>query len=78
MNNARRINLSKALNYLKQALEVLEDEKGEEENAFYSMPENLQSSEKGQLMEANIEYLDSAFSDVESAIENIELATNER
>ena len=51
MNKARRREIEKAIALMEQAREILEEVKDEEQNAFDNMPENLQSSERGETME---------------------------
>lgn len=51
MNKQRRGELTKAAELLQQALSIIADCKGEEEECFENLPEGLQGSEKGQAME---------------------------
>ena len=54
MNNRRRKQIQNALELINQAKNILEIVKEEEQDAFDSMPENLQYSEKGEKIEENI------------------------
>lgn len=54
MNKARRKEIERAIALMEQAREILEEVKDEEQNAFDNMPENLQSSERGETMEEYI------------------------
>ncbi len=73
MNKQRRGELTKAAELLQQALSIIADCKGEEEECFENLPEGLQGSEKGQAMEEHISNMDCAISEIESSIEAIEL-----
>lgn len=71
MNNARRKELSKVINMLNEAKDVLEDVLYEEQDVFDNMPENLKFSMKGQDMENAVARLEDALNDVEDAIDCI-------
>lgn len=71
MNNQRRKTLADISAALESLREQLGDVHSEEQDAFDNMPEGLQDSERGQKTQEAIEQLDSAFSDLESAIEAI-------
>lgn len=71
MNAKRRKELEKVIALIEEAKNQLEALKEEEQEAFDNMPEGLQYSEKGERMEEVISYLDDAFSELESSIENI-------
>lgn len=71
MNNQRRKTLADISAALESLREQLGDVHSEEQDAFDSMPEGLQDSERGQKAQEAIDQLDSAFSDLESAIEAI-------
>jgi hypothetical protein len=72
MNKQRRKQIEKATALMQEALEILETVKDEEQDAFDNMPEGLQGSEKGELMEEIIGYLEDTYSDLENAIGNLE------
>ena len=72
MNKARRKWLEKAIATLEDQKLELETICEEEQEAFDNMPESLQESEKGQAMYENIDTLESAFSDLEDIISNLQ------
>lgn len=74
MNKQRRKEIAKALDTLADALAILQQVKEDEETAFESLPESLQASEKGELMETAISNLDEGISVIEDAIESLTLA----
>ena len=45
MNKQRRKYLAEAVSKLEEAMSIVEDVRGEEEDAFYNLPESLQESE---------------------------------
>ena len=59
---------------IEQAKEALELIKDEEQEAFDNLPESFQYGEKGERMEEVISYMDDAFGELESAIDNINSA----
>lgn len=67
MNKTRRKRLAEALDLISQAKDILEEVKGEEQDAFDNLPENFQYGERGEQME---EYI----SDIEEAFDNLEEA----
>jgi hypothetical protein len=89
MNKIRRKELEKATSLLNDASVLLEEimgiieaAKDEEQECYDNLSEGLQASEKGQKYEENSILLDEAFSSVDqalsacnSAIENIETAS---
>lgn len=62
MNNKRRERLQAAVSHLEIANEIVEEVKNEEQDCLDNMPENLQSSERYEIMENAIDYLDDAIS----------------
>lgn len=65
MNTKRRIELTKAINLLKQARDVIDSILGEELEAYYNMPESLQCSERGETMYGNIKILEQNVSNID-------------
>lgn len=59
MNNERR-------SKIQEAIELLEEIKDAEQEAFDNMPESFQQGEKGEAMELAISGLDAAISELES------------
>lgn len=58
MNKARRKEIARAIELMEQAREILEAVMEEEQEAFDNLPENLQSSERGEAMEEYISTLE--------------------
>ena len=74
MNNDRRKEINKAIALLQEALSILETARDEEGDYFNNMPENLQSSERGQKAEEAYGYLEDACCNLEEVISNCENA----
>lgn len=73
MNKQRRISIeaiTAKLEELKEELEMLQEE---EQMAFDNLPESFQGSDRGQKMETCIDKLADAVSDLENAIDNLDL-----
>lgn len=75
MNKQRREKIEEARKLIEEATSKYNDAKGileecrdEEQDAYDNLPQSLQSSERGETMEQNVEYLEEAI----SALENIE------
>lgn len=60
MNNKRRKRIQEIISEIEKIKEQVYDIQLDEEMAFDSMPEGLQSSERGEISEEAIELLDSA------------------
>jgi hypothetical protein len=71
MNKQRRKQIEKAIALMQEALDILENVKDDEQEAFDNMPEGLQGSEKGELMEEIIGYLEDSYENLETAIEDL-------
>ena len=71
MNKQRRKQIEKAIALMQEALDILENVKDDEQEAFDNMPEGLQGSEKGELMEEIIGYLEDSYGNLETAIEDL-------
>ena len=67
MNKDRRKEISRAIELMEQAREILEAVKDEEQEAFDNMPEGPQNSERGETMQGYIctieEYMDTLETD---------------
>jgi hypothetical protein len=74
MNNDRRKEINKAVALLQEALNILETARDEEGDTFNNMPENLQSSERGQKTEEAYGQLENACCVIEEAISDCENA----
>jgi len=71
MNKERRKKIANVISKLEDLNNEIDSIREEEQDTFDSIPENLQESENGQLMQEAIENLENAFSDVESALESL-------
>ena len=60
MNKTRRAEIAKAIDLLSEARIILEQVQEEEEEAFDNLPEGIQDSERGEVMEENVSVLDEA------------------
>lgn len=60
MNKERREKLQKAMVLVGDAKTIIEEVHEQEEEAFESMPENLQYSERGEAMQEAVNALDDA------------------
>lgn len=69
MNKERRKAITKEIENIKDVVQSILDE---EEDAFYNMPEGLQSSENGIVSEEAQELLSSAIDSLEDAITYLE------
>ena len=72
MNKQRRKNLMEVIDALENCSLDIECLLDEEQDSYDSIPESLQESERGQLMENAIDCLDSARGSISDAIESIE------
>lgn len=72
MNKRRREAIQKVLDQMLELKERVESLKDEEQEAFDSMPESLQQSDRGQASEAAASALESAvdaFDEIETALQ---------
>lgn len=74
MNKQRRARLSEAHSLLGRAVSIVERAKDEEQDSFDNLPENLQSGERGELMEEAIDELQTAIDSINDAMEHIDCA----
>lgn len=74
MNKQRRARLAEAHSLLGRAVSIVERAKDEEQDSFDNLPENLQSSERGELMEEAIDELQTAIDSINDAMEHIDCA----
>lgn len=72
MNNDRRKKINKAIALMQESLSILETARDEEGDYFNSMPENLQSGERGQAAEQSYGYLEDACCNLEDVISTAE------
>jgi len=71
MNDDRRKKVQEALSKLDDCKSIIEDVRDGEQESFDNMPENMAAGEKGQKIEANVEYLDEAVNSVGEAIDQL-------
>jgi len=67
MNNDKRERIDKATALIEEARSIVEGVTQEESEAYENMPENLQYSERGELIQEsinNLEYADSSFDEL--------------
>lgn len=67
MNNDKRKRIDQATALIEEARSIIEEITQEESEAYENMPENLQSSERGELIQEainNLEYADSSFDEL--------------
>lgn len=72
MNKERRKWLEKTIEALEEQRAELESIYEEEQEAYDNMPESLQDSERGQTLYDNIDALESATSDLDDVISNLQ------
>lgn len=60
MNKARRKEISRAIELMEQAREILEAAMEEEQEAFDNLPESAKSSDRGEAMEEYINTIEDA------------------
>lgn len=72
MNDVRRKRIAQAVDLLNEAMEILDEVKDEEQEAFDNLPENFQAAERGEEMEGYVESLAEAYDYVESAVGAVE------
>lgn len=75
MNKERRKAITNAIDKLNEAITELETCRDEEQEYLDNMPENLQGSEKYDLAEQAVSYLDDAIDSISEAIDNADSAT---
>jgi hypothetical protein len=75
MNNDRRKKLTQAVTFLENARNLIDEMKGEEEESYEGLPENMQGGERGEKLQAAIEALSEASDSIEQAIDHISTAT---
>lgn len=75
MNKANRKELEKAIALIKEAQEIVERIKDEEQEKFDNLSEGLQATEKGQKFEETVSSLEDVSSQLEDAVDNINSAS---
>ena len=74
MNNTRRKRIDAVIAKLDEPSEELEALKEEEEEAYDNLPESLQESERGEVMQEAIDNLDEAVNNIADTIEYLQEA----
>lgn len=72
MNNDKRKRIDQATALIEEARSIIEEITQEESEAYENMPENLQYSDRGELIQEainNLEYADSSFDELLGYIE---------
>ena len=72
MNKQRRSELSKAVELLEKAKEIIEACQEEEQDAFDNLPESIQGSERGEDMEHYIYEMEQTIDYIDQAIDEIQ------
>jgi len=75
MNKARRKELSRAVELMEEARDIIDNCIVDEQEYLENMPENLQYSEKHDIAEAAVDAMERAIESVEDAISNAEEAS---
>lgn len=71
MNNRRRADLRNAADFIRQAKQLVDMVKNQEEFSYDNLPEGIADSERGEKMECAIDLLDEASDDLDSALDKI-------
>ena len=74
MNKQRRKAIQQALDQLSEIRSSVEDINSEEQDAFDSLPESFQDSERGESIWQAIELLETATGDIDEVIDALEQA----
>jgi hypothetical protein len=72
MNKARRKWLEDIYNRLEVLKDELENISAEEQDAYDNLPEGIQDSERGDVMEENVSDIDDAASSIEEIMDTIQ------
>lgn len=75
MNQRRRKLIEEAVQKIEEAKTLLEIVRDEESEAFDNMPENLQSSDRGEKMETAISSMEDAIADIENVVDTLASVT---
>ena len=76
LNAGRRKKLMVAIDHLREASNIVDQIKDEEQDSLDNMPENLQESERYSNMEEAVDALDDALTSINEASDYIENAMN--
>ena len=72
MNKLRRKQLQEAIELIEKAKSIVESVQDEEQDAFDSLPENLQCSERGETMEENCDRLGEILDTLSDQVDEID------
>lgn len=72
MNNTRRKELKKAAFLLGNIRFMIDSVRDAEEESYYNLPEGIQESERGMVMEDNVNSLETISDDIDNIISDIE------
>lgn len=75
MNKNRRKQIAEAIQKIEEAKTLLEIARDEEQDAFDNMPEGIQSSGRGETMEAAITSMDEAIDEIDNIVESLQVAS---
>jgi len=64
MNKARREQVKKVVDYIESAYIMLDGIKDDEEYAFNNLPDGIQESERGEIMEQNVDTMDDCINEL--------------
>lgn len=76
LNAGRRKKLTVAIDHLREASNIVDQIKDEEQDSLDNMPENLQESERYSNMEEAVDALEDALVSINEAFEHVEDAMN--
>lgn len=71
MNNTRRKALREAVKMLYEAHSIIESCLDDECEAVGNLPDSIYNSKRGDVMESNVQAMDLAVGDIESAIDDL-------
>ena len=74
VNDERRKEIELALDALLDARTRLEDVMREEQDSLDNLPDGIRDSDRGEVMETSIAYMDDAIGEIESAEANVDYA----
>lgn len=72
MNKQRRKEITRALDLIAEAKDIIEYAMGDEQDALDHLPDGIRCSEKGEEMEENVSSLEYAFDSLEVIEEELE------
>ncbi len=72
MNKARRKELDRAADMLREAYSIIESCRDDEEDAYDNLPESFQDGERGEEMQEYIDVMDEAMDQIDEAANAIE------